>query len=340
MKLSDFDFSLPSSQIAQFPAAQRTASRLLHLHRQGGGREDRRFTDLPQLLRAGDLLVFNDTRVIPARLLGVKASGGRVEVVIDRLLPDNRVLAQVRASKSPKPGNKLLLEEVLEVTALGREGEMFLLQFATPEPLLPLLERHGRLPLPPYIERDPGTDDRDRYQTVYARQPGAVAAPTAGLHFDEPMLALLASQGVEMTHVTLHVGAGTFSPVRSEDITAHSLHKEWVEVSAATSQAVQRARQRGGRVIAVGTTSVRSLETAARASGEVQPFTGDTQLFIYPGYRFQAVDGLVTNFHLPKSSLLMLVCAFGGYGPVMDAYRHAVAQQYRFFSYGDAMLIF
>lgn len=338
MLLSDFDYDLPPGLIAQVPLAERSGSRLLCLDRAGGGVSDRLFVELPDLLRDGDLLVFNDTRVIPARLFGNKASGGRVEVVVERLLDARTVLAQVRASKSPKPGGRLLLEGDLEAEMLERRGEMFVLRFPGVDDISAALEQYGRLPLPPYIERDPDQLDKSRYQTVYARAPGAVAAPTAGLHFDQGLLERLRDRGVDAVFVTLHVGAGTFQPVRAENILEHRMHSEQVEVSAEVVARVRDTRARGGRVIAVGTTAVRSLE-AASAHGELQAFGGETNLFIYPGYTFRAVDGMITNFHLPRSSLLMLVCAFGGYAPVMAAYRHAVAQQYRFFSYGDAMLI-
>ncbi|MGE0082752.1 MAG: tRNA preQ1(34) S-adenosylmethionine ribosyltransferase-isomerase QueA [Thiohalomonadaceae bacterium] len=336
MRRSDFHFDLPPGLIAQAPAAQRSASRLLVLDGASGAVEDHRFQDLASLLRAGDLLVFNDTRVIPARLFGRKESGGQVEVLVERILEGERVLAHVRASKSPKPGSRLLLEEAITVEVLGRRDALFELAF--PGPVLPLLERHGRLPLPPYIERAAGAEDAERYQTVYARRQGAVAAPTAGLHFDEAMLERLRAMGVEMAYVTLHVGAGTFQPVRADDLREHRMHSEYLEVPAATCAAVAAARARGGRVVAVGTTVVRSLESAAR-SGQLQPFTGETDIFIYPGYRFRVVDALVTNFHLPESTLLMLVCAFAGYEHTMAAYRHAVAEGYRFFSYGDAMFV-
>ena len=337
MRRQDFHFDLPEELIAQFPAAERTASRLLMLEGADGAVRDLQFRDLPGLLRRGDLLVFNDTRVIPARLFGEKASGGKVEVLVERILDRQRVLAHVRASKSPKPGSWLTLEGELEVEMLGRQGDLFELRFTGGE-VLDQLKRYGRMPLPPYIDRDAGGADAERYQTVYARREGAVAAPTAGLHFDETMLAQLAAQGIERAFVTLHVGAGTFQPVRVDDIREHVMHHEYLEVSAETCAAIAAARARGGRVVAVGTTVVRSLESAARR-GELQPFQGETDIFIYPGYEFRVVDALVTNFHLPESTLLMLVSAFAGYDHVMAAYRHAVAQHYRFFSYGDAMFV-
>jgi S-adenosylmethionine:tRNA ribosyltransferase-isomerase len=305
-----------------------------------GGVADRHFADLPDLLRSEDLLVFNDTRVIPARLFGEKSTGGRVEVLIERLVSDREALAQVRASKSPKPGSWLRVGD-RELEVLGREGEFFRLRATgnkNNEGLAALMEAHGHMPLPPYIDREDAEKDRERYQTVYGRRPGAVAAPTAGLHFDQAMLDRLRQRGIETARVTLHVGAGTFQPVRVQDLDAHRMHSEWLEVSPSVVEAVARARARGGRVVAVGTTSVRSLETAA-ASGSLAPFEGDTRLFIRPGYDFRVVDALLTNFHLPESTLLMLVSAFAGHERVMAAYRHAVAARYRFFSYGDAMFL-
>lgn len=338
MRVSDFDYELPSELIAQHPLANRTESRLLALDGVTGQAQDRRFSELPSLLAPGDLLVFNDTRVIPARLFGRKASGGRVEVLVERLMDLHRVMAHVRASKSPKPGSRLTLEECLEAEVLGREGDLFELRFAGAEPILNLLERYGHIPLPPYIARSDADEDRDRYQTVYARRPGAVAAPTAGLHFDQALMARLKAQGVEQGFVTLHVGAGTFQPVRVARVEDHLMHQEYIEVDEAICGQVHAAKARGGRVVAVGTTAVRALESAA-ATGRLAPYQGDTDIFITPGYRFAVVDALITNFHLPQSTLLMLVCAFGGYEAVMKAYRHAVAQRYRFFSYGDAMFV-
>lgn len=340
MQRRDFSFDLPPELIAQQPPAERSASRLLCLEGDSGALADRAFRDLPGLLNPGDLLVFNDTRVIPARLFGHKASGGRVEVLVERVLDVRRVLAHVRASKSPKPGSRLRLEGGIAAEMLGRRGELFelALRGTNGAPALELLEAHGHMPLPPYIERADASEDRERYQTVYARRRGAVAAPTAGLHFDENLLETLAAQGVESAFVTLHVGAGTFQPVRVDDIRRHRMHAEYVEVSADTVAAVQRTRAAGGRVLAVGTTSVRSLESAARG-GELQPFAGDTDIFITPGYGFRVVDALITNFHLPESTLLMLVAAFAGYEHIMAAYAHAVAERYRFFSYGDAMFL-
>ena len=335
MRKSDFHFELPESLIAQWPAEERSASRLLVLGRDGAI-DHRRFWELPQLLRPGDLLVFNDTRVMRARLFGRKATGGRVEILIERLLAPDRALAHVRASKTPKPGTWLEVDGVA-IEVVGRRADLFELRL-TEGDFEALMARAGHVPLPPYIRREDRPQDETRYQTVYARHPGSVAAPTAGLHFDQALLDALTAMGVEQARVTLHVGAGTFQPVRSERLEEHRMHAEWLRVDAAVCEAVARTRARGGRVVAVGTTSVRSLETAA-AGGELKPYEGETRLFITPGYRFRVVDALITNFHLPESTLLMLVCAFGGYRPVMAAYRQAVAAGYRFFSYGDAMFL-
>lgn len=336
MKRSDFYFELPPELIAQQPTDRRGASRLLLLDGASGDVADRQFSQLPELLQPGDLLVFNDTRVIPARLYGQKATGGKVEVLIERILEGNRALAHVRASKSPRPNSWLVLENDIEVRVLARSDVLFELEF--PGLVLELLERYGRMPLPPYITREAELSDSDRYQTVYATRPGAVAAPTAGLHFDEEMLARLERAGVEKAWVTLHVGAGTFQPVRADDIRDHVMHSEYLEVPEQTVEAINKTRERGGRVVAVGTTVVRSLESAARM-GELAPFQGETDIFIFPGYQFQVVDALITNFHLPESTLLMLVSAFAGYDETLAAYRHAVEQRYRFFSYGDAMFV-
>ncbi len=334
MRRSDFLYPLPPERIAQYPPPPGT-SRLLCLRQ--GRLEDRAFSDLPELLHPGDLLVFNDTRVIPARLLGRKDTGGRVEVLVERILSPSRVLAHVKASRAPRPGQRLFLEGFpFEVEA--REGALFRLKGLADAPVPEVLERAGRIPLPPYIHRPPGEVDRVRYQTVFARRPGAVAAPTAGLHFTPGLLQALEAKGVERAFITLHVGAGTFQPVRAEDIRAHVMHREYLEVPAETCLAIERAKARGGRVVAVGTTVVRALETASQGGG-IAPFAGETGLFIYPGHRFRSVDALITNFHLPGSTLIMLVCAFGGHGAVMGAYRHALAQGYRFLSYGDAMWV-
>jgi len=336
LRTADFDFELPERLIAQHPPERRGASRLLHLS--GTELADRRFADLPGLLGENDLLVFNDTRVIKARLFGSKESGGRVEVLVERVLGEHEVLAQVRASKSPKEGSRLVLADELPVTVLGRSGEFFHLRFEGSGSVIDLLENYGRLPLPPYITHVAGSEDEERYQTVYARAPGAVAAPTAGLHFDQPMLAALREHGVNQAWVTLHVGAGTFQPVRVEDTADHVMHSERYTISPDTVEAIRETRARGGRVVAVGTTSLRALESAV-ADDELQAGEGETRLFITPGYQFKVVDVLLTNFHLPRSTLLMLVCAFGGMDEILAAYRHAVEQEYRFFSYGDAMLI-
>ncbi len=336
MRKSDFNYSLPPELVAQYPTSARTASRLLHLDGASGEYRDMKFTDLPALLKPGDLLVFNDTRVIPARLLGHKDSGGRIEVLIERLLDAHRVLAQVRASKPPKPGQKLMLESDVTAVVQSRDGEFYELTFDTDKPILDILDRIGHVPLPPYIGRVDETADRERYQTVYARQRGAVAAPTAGLHFDEAMLGRLKDMGVDSAFVTLHVGAGTFQPLRVDNIREHHMHAEYLRVAPEACDKVNTAKKEGRRVVAVGTTVVRALETAAK-NGRVIPFEGETDIFIYPGYRFQAVDALLTNFHLPESTLLMLVCAFGGAENVLKAYRHAVEHKYRFYSYGDAM---
>ncbi|MBA4285261.1 MAG: tRNA preQ1(34) S-adenosylmethionine ribosyltransferase-isomerase QueA [Xanthomonadaceae bacterium] len=338
MQLSDFSYVLPPELIAQTPPATRSGGRMLVVAPSETGFRDARMVDLPGELRAGDLLVLNDTRVIRARLHGLKDSGGKIEAMIERVLDGRRALAQIRASKTPKPGGRLLFgaDGALSATVIAKHDDLYELAFDTDD-LLAALDAHGELPLPPYIERKPGDDDDARYQTVWAREPGAVAAPTASLHFDEAMLAAIRSRGVEIAFATLHVGAGTFQPVRVDDLSQHRMHAERVTVSAALAAAVAAAKARGGRVVAAGTTVVRALETAAAASGAVQPYQGETRLFITPGYDWRCVDALLTNFHLPESTLLMLVCAFGGFERVIAAYRHAVAQRYRFFSYGDAM---
>ncbi|MDH4765372.1 MULTISPECIES: tRNA preQ1(34) S-adenosylmethionine ribosyltransferase-isomerase QueA [Pseudomonas] len=336
MHVADFHFDLPESLIARHPLAERRGSRLLVLDGPSGELSHRHFADLLGYLRPGDLMVFNDTRVIPARLFGQKASGGKLEVLVERVLDEERVLAHVRSSKSPKPGSRILIDGGAEAEMVARHEALFELKFA--EPVLPLLERVGHMPLPPYIDRPDEAEDRERYQTVYARNAGAVAAPTAGLHFDEPLLDAIRAKGVTTAFVTLHVGAGTFQPVRVEKIEDHHMHREWLQVDQAVVDAVAACRARGGRVVAVGTTSVRSLESAAR-DGELKAFAGETDIFLYPGRPFHVVDALVTNFHLPESTLLMLVSAFAGYRETMAAYATAVAEGYRFFSYGDAMFI-
>jgi S-adenosylmethionine:tRNA ribosyltransferase-isomerase len=337
MQTSDFDYELPRDLIAQYPLSERSASRLLVLNKKPGEFLDRSFRDLPGLLRPGDLLVFNETRVIPARLFGRKPTGGRVELLVERVTGEQSALAHGRASKPLRPGQELSLEGGGRLVVLGRHDE--LVEVESPdEPLMALLQRAGHMPLPPYIERSDELADRERYQSVFARVPGAVAAPTASLHFDEAVLAALAERGVESTRLTLHVGAGTFQPVRGEEIAAHRMHQEWCEVGPGVVEAVAAARERGGRVVAVGTTVVRALESAS-AGGKLRPFSGETGLFITPGYRFRAVDALITNFHLPRSTLLMLVSAAAGRERVLAAYRHAVEAGYRFFSYGDAMMV-
>jgi S-adenosylmethionine:tRNA ribosyltransferase-isomerase len=338
MKTSDFDFELPPELIAQIPTQERSQSRLLRLDGTSGALADGQFGDLPQFLKPGDLLVFNDTRVIKARLFGVKDSGGKLEVLIERVLDERQALAHIRASHAPKPGSGLLLAGKIAATVEERQGELYRLRFAGETPLLELLEQYGSLPLPPYITHAPEALDETRYQTVYAREPGAVAAPTAGLHFDPAMLEALEKMGVKTAYVTLHVGAGTFQPVRVEEIAEHHMHSEWYTVPQRTVDSIRLARAEGGRVMAVGTTSLRALESAA-AGGELEAGSSETNIFIFPGYRFKVVERLLTNFHLPKSTLLMLVSAFGGMDNIRRAYRHAVESRYRFFSYGDAMLI-
>jgi S-adenosylmethionine:tRNA ribosyltransferase-isomerase len=341
LTLADFDYTLPPELIAQAPLAERSASRLLVLEPQEGAAPrltDAVFSALAERVNPGDLLVFNDTRVIHARLHGVKDSGGQVEVLIERPVGPHEALAQVRASKSPKTGSRLRLADAFEVEVLGRVGEFFHLRFPAGEDLLALLERHGKLPLPPYIQRAAGEADESRYQTVYAREPGSVAAPTAGLHFDDALLARIAERGAKCAWLTLHVGAGTFQPVRVDDLGEHRMHRERYVIPQETVDAIAATRAAGGRVIAVGTTSMRALEAAAQ-EGALEAGSGETEIFILPGFRFQVVDALVTNFHLPRSTLMMLVSAFAGMDSIRRAYAHAVEQRYRFFSYGDAMFI-
>lgn len=336
MQRSDFHYDLPGELIAQAPLGERRASRLLVLDGATGALEDRLFADLPQLLTRGDLLVFNDTRVLPARVVGRKATGGRVELLLERITGPRSALVHLRASHKPKPKDDVELPGGARARVGARRGE--LTEIELDRDVVSFLEMHGATPLPPYITRPPDAADRERYQTVFARAPGAVAAPTAGLHFDATLLGELAARGIERAFLTLHVGAGTFAPVRTERVEDHELHAEWLEVPAETCAAVERCRSRGGRVVAVGTTSVRALESAAR-SAKLEPFSGFSRLFIYPGFEFRAVDAMVTNFHLPESSLLMLVAAFAGRERTLAAYRHAVDRRYRFFSYGDAMLV-
>jgi len=346
MRLSDFHFDLPDELIARYPASERTSSRLLVLNGAAGALAHRRFTDFLDYLRPEDLLIFNNTRVLPARLFGQKLSGGRVEILVERVLNAQRVLAHVRASKAPKVGSELWLRRepdagvtVATVRMVGRSDNLFELEFVAPANALDVMRAIGHMPLPPYIDRPDEDSDAERYQTVFGSREGAVAAPTAGLHFSAEFLDQCRARGVEFGYVTLHVGAGTFQPVRVDDIRDHHMHAEYIEVDATVCAQVGAARARGGRVFAIGTTAVRALESAS-ASGAIAPFQGDTRIFIYPGYRFRSVDVLLTNFHLPESTLIMLVSAFAGRDAVMNAYRAAVAERYRFFSYGDAMLVF
>ena len=343
MKLKDFDYHLPKELIAQFPAEQRTDSRLLVVNKTTARVSDKLFTNIESLLNPGDLLVMNNTRVIPARLFGHKQSGGKLEVLVERVLNEHEVLAQVRASKSPKPGAMIVFDddaknEIFSAEVIARVDSFFHLRFDTQQSVLTILDDIGHIPLPPYIERGDETDDIERYQTVYAKQPGAVAAPTAGLHFDKKTLLALEEKGVDLGYVTLHVGAGTYQPVRVENIADHKMHKEWISVSDELVEKIIKTKAAGGRIIAVGTTTVRSLESAV-LDGSLKPFEGETDIFITPGSEFRVVDSLITNFHLPESTLLMLVSAFAGYELMMTAYRHAVDSKYRFFSYGDAMFI-
>ena len=337
MKLSDFDYDLPRQLIAQDALPDRAASRLLVLD-EDGQCLDQHFRDVLALIQPEDLLVFNNTKVLPARLFGQKSTGGQIEVLVERLLDERRLLAHIRSSKSPKQGARLTLEGAFEAEVLGRQGALFELMFDDEKTAIQLLEAHGHMPLPPYIERADTAADHARYQTVFAQRPGAVAAPTAGLHFDDALLEALKNKGVATAEVTLHIGAGTFQPVRTEDLSEHIMHSEWIDVPESVCQAVEDCRKRGGKVVAVGTTTVRSLESAAK-DGVLKPFQGDTDIFITPGYEFQVIDRLITNFHLPKSTLLMLISAFSGYEAVKKAYQHAVTQKYRFFSYGDAMYL-
>ncbi|MEE9327677.1 MAG: tRNA preQ1(34) S-adenosylmethionine ribosyltransferase-isomerase QueA [Cocleimonas sp.] len=341
MQLSDYNYALPPELIAQEALKERASSRLLHLNSATIPAQisDKSFSDILDLIGDKDLLIFNNTKVIPARLRGLKESGGKIEVMIERVLEDNRVLAHVRANKSPKPGNKLFLENAIHAEVIARQNTLFEIKFLEDQSVYELLEKYGHIPLPPYIEREDTEDDRERYQTIFAKQVGAVAAPTAGLHFTHELLQALKEKGVKTAQVTLHVGAGTFLPVRVDNLEDHIMHAEWVEVEQSVCDAVSACKARGGKVIAVGTTSVRSVESAAKQTGKLIPFTGDTRLFITPGFDFNVVDAMITNFHVPESTLLMLVSAFSGYENIMSAYQHAVAEKYRFFSYGDAMFL-
>jgi len=343
MRVADFSFDLPEELIARYPKANRSASRLMTLNGNTGDCQDETFTDLINHIESGDLLVFNNTRVIPARMFGQKASGGKLEVLVERLLDEQRVLAHIRCSKSPKPGSEILLEGKVKATMVARHDALFELEFHGQQSVLSILDEIGHMPLPPYIDRPDEDSDRERYQTVYNEKPGAVAAPTAGLHFDDALMAQLTAKGVDFAFVTLHVGAGTFQPVKVDEIADHIMHAEYVEVPPSVVAQIKATKANGGKVIAVGTTSVRSLESAAKVAKEQgKPFSdfyGDTDIFITPGYQFEIVDKLITNFHLSESTLLMLVSAFAGYENIMAAYQHAVTQKYRFFSYGDAMLL-
>ena len=339
MRRDEFTYELPDELIAQFPPEQRGESRLLAMDCDSGEFSDLEFSDLPGLLKAGDLLVFNDTRVIPARLFGNKETGGKVEILLERILDDQRMLAQVRASKTPKPGSVIHLQEGINLQLNERQDDMFVLDVIGEMSVLQVMQQVGHMPLPPYIQREDEDEDAERYQTVYAKIPGAVAAPTAGLHFTDELLQEITDQGIQCVFVTLHVGAGTFQPVRVDNIEDHQMHDEYLQVSADVCEKVKQCKARGGRVIAVGTTAVRCLETTAQANG-LTPYQGETDIFIYPGYEFKVVDALITNFHLPESTLLMLVSAFAGRDNIMNVYQHAIDERYRFFSYGDAMFVF
>lgn len=348
MRVADFSFHLPEHLIARYPKTERTASRLMSVNGDTGEFQHGHFVDVIDHLNAGDLLIFNNTRVIPARMFGQKASGGKLEVLVERMLDEHRVLAHIRCSKSPKPGSEIILEGAVTVTMAARQGALFELVFPTSEKVLDVLERIGHMPLPPYIDRPDEESDKERYQTVYNEKPGAVAAPTAGLHFDEALLEKIKAKGVNLAFVTLHVGAGTFQPVKVDEIADHIMHAEYVEVSDEVVAQIKQTKQSGNKVVAVGTTSVRSIESAAKAAREqgkiengvaIDTFYGDTSIFITPGYQFEVIDSLITNFHLSESTLLMLVSAFSGYRNMMSAYQEAVEQEYRFFSYGDAMYL-
>lgn len=338
MRLADFDFSLPPELIAQFPLPKRSDSRLLYLNKENGSIVHHGFKDLPDLITPGDLLVFNNTKVIPARLFATKPTGGKAEILVERTLENNKLLAQIKTSKPLKIGAKLVLADNNWCEVIGRQDDFFELVLYAPHPLNIILEQLGQIPLPPYIEHKPTTADNNRYQTIYAKHNGAVAAPTAGLHFDEELMQTLANKEIQTAFLTLHVGAGTFQPIRTEKIEEHKIHKEYIDVPEAICKQIVNTKKNGGRIIAVGTTSARALETAC-ATGTIKPYRGDTNIFIYPGYKFCCIDGLITNFHLPKTSLLLLVCALAGHKNIMQAYQEAMHQRYRFFSYGDGMLI-
>lgn len=339
MHINDFDFNLPPHLIAKYPLGRRSASRLLCLNSQTGHISHRQFSEIDHFIQEGDLLVFNDTKVIPARLFGHKNTGGQVEILVERILDDNRILAQVRASKSPHIGDLLNFSHHVQLEVINRNNQFYELRYNQQDmTILEMIERIGQIPLPPYMHRMPEESDKERYQTIYAKHKGSVAAPTAGFHFDVELLEKLKEKHVEMGYLTLHIGAGTFTPVRVENIHEHKMHAEYLEVSAELCTQIASTKARGKRVIAVGTTSLRALETACQ-SGQIAPYHGETSIFIYPGYRFRCADALITNLHLPKSTLLMLVCAFGGREPVMQAYQNAVTHAYRFYSYGDAMWV-
>jgi len=338
MNVSDFDFELPDRLIANYPEPNRTDSRLLSLNGENGALQDGKFTDIVDLLKPNDLLVFNDTKVVPARLFGKKETGGKLEILFERRINDQIFLAHVRSSKSPKIDSKIILDDGTSLKMKGRQGALFILEILSDVDVFSLLDCLGHIPLPPYIERSDEELDQSRYQTVYAENPGAAAAPTAGLHFDEAIIEMLKQKGVNTTFVTLHVGAGTFQPVKVDKVDEHVMHSEWINVSEETVELIEKTKQAGGRVVCVGTTSLRSLESASQ-TGSICPFVGDTDIFIFPGYVFKTVDALITNFHLPKSTLLMLVSAFSGKEHVMNAYEHAIQTDYRFFSYGDAMFL-
>ncbi|MEE9552075.1 MAG: tRNA preQ1(34) S-adenosylmethionine ribosyltransferase-isomerase QueA [Gammaproteobacteria bacterium] len=338
MRREDFAYELPQDLIAQFPGAQRGDSRLLYLNARDGTLQDRLFSDVRMLLQPNDLLVFNNTRVIPARLIGKKETGGKVEIMVERILDDYQVLVQIRASKASKPGSYIVFEHGIKLEIISCKDDMYICKFNDGHKVSHVLEDIGHMPLPPYIHRNDEDIDKERYQTIYARQPGAVAAPTAGLHFTDEIMKACAKNNIEIVYVTLHVGAGTFQPVRTENIEDHKMHSECLEVSEKVCEKINNTKEKGGRVIAVGTTSVRCLETAA-SSGTLQAYQGETDIFIYPGFEFQIVDALITNFHLPESTLLMLVCAFAGRERVLNAYQHAIDNKYRFYSYGDAMFV-
>lgn len=343
MRRTDFTFDLPEELIAQLPVPERTASRLLVLDGNTGLLEDKVFTELNEYLQEGDVLVFNNTEVIPARMHGKKVTGGKIEVLVERVVDEKTALAHIRSSKSPKAGTKLIFEQDISAEVTGRDGDLFIVDFSSNQKsVLDVLNLIGHMPLPPYIQREDESFDQERYQTVYAEKPGAVAAPTAGLHFDEKMLQQLSAKGIEQIQITLHVGAGTFQPVRVDDLNEHHMHKEWIELTVENCEKINRAKKEGRRVIAVGTTSVRCLESAALFSKDkkhLEPYTGETDIFITPGYEFKVIDALVTNFHLSESTLLMLVSAFAGYENIKHAYQHAIEEKYRFFSYGDAMFL-